>query len=71
MRHQKDEDLQEDIGSPVPSNSLGEGLPNCTPWTGLGRERDGHGKGVVRLGGGGRDERGSDVRPGIANQRLA
>lgn len=51
MRHQKDEDLQEDIGSPVPSNSLGEGLPNCMPWTGLGRERDGHGKGVVRWGG--------------------
>lgn len=46
----------------------GEEHPNCTPWTGLGRERDGHGK----AGGvGWRGKRGSDVRPGIANQGLA
>lgn len=40
MRQQKAEDSHEDIGS----HSLGEGHPNYTPWTGLGRERDGHGK---------------------------
>lgn len=62
MRQQKTKDWHKDIGS----HSLGEGHPNCTSWTGLGREGVGHGK----AGGEGGKKRDSDVRPGIANQGL-
>lgn len=63
-RQQKTEDPHEDIGSHTPPHSLGEGHPNCEPWAGLGREG-------ARMRRGEKEKRGSDVRPGIANQRLA
>lgn len=56
MGQQKTEDWHEDIGS----QSLGEGHPNCTPWTGLGREGDGHGK-AGRGGLGGKKKRNEAV----------
>lgn len=38
-------DSHEDIGSPTPPHSLGEGHPNCQPWTGLGGKGRGGRKG--------------------------